>query len=86
MPEFHLHYIDGSELYDHRSIGEYDFKDYDEAIKYVKENYFGGIPAKKIEIDESGADQIIIKYLDNEFESGFEYGISIEDMDIYNNA
>ena len=81
MPEFHLHYIDGSEFYDHRSIGDYDFKDYDEAIKEVKRDYFVGVPTKKIEIDESGADQIVIKYLDNKFESGFEYGISIEQID-----
>ena len=77
MPEFHLHYIDGSEFYDHRSIGDYDFKDEDEAIKYVKENYFGGIPAKKIDIENIG-NGTMIKYLDDEFESGFEYGISIE--------
>ena len=81
MPEFHLHYIDGSEFYDHRSIGDYDFKDYDEAIKEVKRDYFVGVPTKKIEIDESAADQIVIKYLDNRFESGFEYGISIEQID-----
>jgi len=69
MPEFHLHYIDGS------------FKDYDEAIKEVKRDYFVGVPAKKIEIDDSSAEQIVIKYLDNKFESGFEYGISIEEID-----
>jgi len=81
MPEFHLHYIDGSEFYDHRSIGDFDFKDYDEAIKEVKRDYFVGIPAKKIEIDDSSAEQIVIKYLDDKIESGFDFGISIEEIE-----
>ena len=35
---YHLHYIDGSDFNDHRSIGDFDYKDLDEAIKEDAEN------------------------------------------------
>jgi hypothetical protein len=92
MPEYHLHYIDGSDNNDHRSIGDFDYKDLDEAIKEVLLDYFdntltkseikeiiefGG--TKEIEIDWS--DPPIVKHLEDKMESGFNFGVSVEEID-----
>jgi len=92
MPEYHLHYIDGSDFNDHRSIGDYEYKDLDEAITEALSDYVdnrltkseikeiihsGG--TKEIEIEWS--DPPMIKYLDDKMESGFDFGISIEEIE-----
>ena len=92
MPEYHLHYIDGSDFNDHRSIGDYDYKDLDEAIKEALMDYFDntltkseikeiieGGGTKEIEIEWS--DPPMIRHIEDKMESGFDFGVSVEEID-----
>ena len=91
MTQFHLHYVDGSEFYDHRSIGDYEFKDLDEALKESLKDYVDNRLTKseiKEIIEGGGTEEIeiewsdppMIKYLDDKMESGFDFGISVEEI------
>ena len=92
MAEYHLHYIDGSDFNDHRSIGDFKFKDLDEAIKEALMDYFDntltkseikeiieGGGTKEIEIEWS--DPPMIRHIEDKMESGFDFGVSVEEID-----
>jgi len=71
---YHLHYIDGSDLNDHRSIGDYEFT-YNEAIAEAK-NFFNKEFQDKLQINECG-EVTTVSYPDDSFEKGFEFAIEV---------
>ena len=79
MTLFHFHWIDGSDFNDHKSIGDIEFETLDEAVDYALE-YWNEEFQDKLEIREE-ADLTQIYYPDEEYEKGFEFAITIEEIE-----
>ena len=79
MSKFHLHLIDGSELNDHRSIGDIEEKDWSHAIKRAKE-MFAADTHNRLLVEEIG-EITLVQYPDAKFDKGFEYAVEVEKID-----